>query len=77
MEIHEILVYHSGLEASVITPESLLTKIGLDSIDISEIMLHIEDEIEVTITPDEWASLKTVKDLADKVESKRARSSTG
>ena len=48
----------------------LLQDIGLDSLDLVEVMLEIEDELNIKFTSDEIANLTTLKDVVDLINKK-------
>ena len=48
----------------------LLTDIGLDSLDLVEVMLEIEDELNIKFTSDEIANLATLKDVVELINKK-------
>lgn len=49
---------------------NLLTDIGLDSLDLVEVMLEIEDELNIKFTSDEIANLATLKDVVELINKK-------
>jgi acyl carrier protein len=56
------------LDPSVIKPESVLSELGVTSLDLVEIIMTIEDEYDVTIPGDAveaWNSYKTVANLIE------------
>lgn len=57
-----------GEEDDSITVESQLTELNLDSLDIAELIMNIEDEFSITV--DERDALKTVGDVVAFIESK-------
>ena len=59
-----------GEEDASITAQSPLTELNLDSLDIAELIMNIEDEFGITV--DERNSLKTVGDVVAYIESKKA-----
>lgn len=59
-----------GEEDASITVESPLTELNLDSLDIAELIMNIEDEFSITV--DERDSLKTVGDVVAFIESKQS-----
>ena len=50
--------------------DDLLTGLGLDSLDLVEIMLTIEDHLGVEFTSEEIANLSTIKDVVKLIETK-------
>lgn len=52
--------------------EDNLDDIGLDSLDLVEAMLKIEEVLNVEFSSDEIVDLKTVKDLVNLIESKKS-----
>jgi acyl carrier protein len=51
--------------------EDNLNDIGLDSLDLVEAMLKIEEVLNVEFSSDEIIDLKTVRDLVNLIESKK------
>lgn len=63
----------SGYFSEEIKPElTLKDDIGLDSLDMVELVMSLENEFDITITDNEIDSeeLKTVRDLYDFIERK-------
>ena len=63
-----IVAKQTHLDPSVITPESVLSELGVTSLDLVEIILTIEDKYDVIIPVDAveaWNSYKTVANLID------------
>ena len=50
--------------------DDLLTSLGLDSLDLVEIMLTIEDRLGVEFTSEEILNLKTIGDIVSLIEQK-------
>lgn len=50
-----------GLELSAITTESTFQDLGIDSLDVAELVMSLEDEFGITIELDE--NVKTVADM--------------
>jgi acyl carrier protein len=44
-----ILAEYKGIDASSIKPESTFQEIDLDSLDVAELVMNLEDEFGVTI----------------------------
>ena len=63
-----MIAKQAHLDPSVITPESVLSDLGVTSLDLVEIILMIEDKYDVTIPADAaeaWNSYKTVANLIE------------
>lgn len=57
-----------GEEDDSITKETLLTELNLDSLDIAELIMNIEDEFNITV--DERESLKSIGNVVEFIEKK-------
>ena len=60
-----VLVDHLIAQECDLVPEATLDSLGLDSIDIVEAMMKLEDEFNIEIDDDEIVSLKTLQDVLD------------
>ena len=63
-------ILSTKVDVSKLKEEDSLTSWGLDSLDLVEIMLQIEDELGVEFTSDEIANLSTLKDVVNLIERK-------
>ena len=63
-------ILSTNVDVSKLKEEDSLTSLGLDSLDLVEIMLQIEDELGVEFTSDEIANLSTLKDVVNLIERK-------
>ena len=66
--LREIIAKQTQLDPSVITRESVLSELGVTSLDLVEIILTIEDKYDVIIPVDAveaWNSYKTVANLIE------------
>jgi acyl carrier protein len=58
------LLHNYGIEKGQITQESHFMKdLGLDSLDISELLLNVEQKFDITINEEEWSNISTYSDL--------------
>lgn len=48
-----------------------LDELGLDSLDLVETMLKIEEALNIEFTSDEIVELKTIQDVVNLIESKK------
>lgn len=58
------------LKLDIIDPEKELRELGLDSLDVVELLLSFEDEFGVEFTSDELKNLKKVNDLYNAIRAK-------
>ena len=65
-----ILADYNGADASAIKPETTFAELSLDSLDVAELVMSLEDEFGVTIEMNE--NLKTVGDITKYIEEKLA-----
>lgn len=56
---------------SSIKMEDRLDELGLDSLDLVETMIKIEEALDVEFTSDEIVELKTIQDVVNLIESKK------
>lgn len=53
-----------------ITPETSLKDLGLDSLDLVEVLMEVEEELNIQFDEDEMVNLKTVQDVYNSIERK-------
>lgn len=58
------------IDISALKEEDDLSALGLDSLDLVEVMIEIEEELNVEFTSEEIASLSTLKDVLTLIETK-------
>lgn len=68
-KIAEMLTEYCDTPAEEITAETKFADLGIDSLDIAEIAMSIEDEMGITIEMDQ--SLATVGDILAKINSQK------
>ena len=70
-QINELLANSLSIDADSITEASSFSEdLGIDSLDIVELLMNVEEEFGVSIEPD--PSIATVGDLIAKIEELRA-----
>lgn len=67
--IAKLLAESKDLELESIKPEMTFTELGLDSLDVAELVMNMEDELGVTIEIN--PALKTVQDVVALVEEQK------
>jgi acyl carrier protein len=66
--LRAIIAKQAHLDPSAITPESVLSELGVTSLDLVEIIMTIEDKYDIAIpvdAADAWNSYKTVGNLIE------------
>lgn len=61
----------TGCDIATIKPESKFTELGIDSLDVVEILMNLEDEIGMEIELDQ--KIETVDDLDKFIHSKQGK----
>lgn len=72
MDIKEVVknIITKRCNVSNISEDDDLSKLGLDSLDLVEAMLEIEDAFSIEFANDEIANLKTIKEVFKLIEEK-------
>ena len=68
-KIADILREHRGDDSLEVTEDTAFADLGMDSLEMVELLMSMEDEFSVTLEPD--PSLKTVGDLMKAIEAQR------
>lgn len=66
-------IFHDLLKVNEIKPEMELKSLGLDSLDLVEVMMKIEEEFDIEFSNDEMLSFATVADVLADLEKKLAK----
>ncbi len=70
-KIRKILHEQCGVSANAIRPNAHLSlDLGLDSLDVAELMLSLEKELRISIPDSDWQALDTVHSLTGYVQHK-------
>ena len=69
-KIVETIVDSKGIDAASITPESSFKDMNVDSLDIAEMVMTLEDEFGITIELEE--GIATVQDLVNLINERIA-----
>ena len=65
-KVAALLADSKGIDVSTITMDSSFAELELDSLDVADLVMQIEDELGVSIELDQ--SVTTMKDLIAKIE---------
>lgn len=72
-KVREFLIDDLEVEEENIAPEALLKDdLGIDSLDFVDIVVIVEKKFGFKIKPEEMASVKTLNDFCDYIQSKVA-----
>jgi acyl carrier protein len=68
--VRTVLAKKYSLAPDAITPESTLESLGLDSLDLIELLFDVEDEFGIRIPQDGGSALKTatIQDIINSVQ---------
>ena len=62
----DILAKHTSIERSAVTPEKHLKfDLGLDSLDVAEIVFEMEEAFDITIADDSAEKIQKISDTVD------------
>ena len=67
--IAKLVAEAKDVDAATIKPEMTFADLGLDSLDVAELVMNMEDELNVTIEISPL--LKTVQDVVNLVEEQK------
>ncbi len=67
--VRDIIAAQLGMDASKITPESdIINDLGLDSLDIVELVMTLEEKWNIVADDEDIKTLKTVADVVKYIE---------
>jgi acyl carrier protein len=68
--VQNILADKYSVEKETVTPESTLESLGLDSLDLIEMMFEVEDAFNIRVPQEAGTALKaaTVQDVVDNIQ---------
>lgn len=69
-KVASMLADYKGIDAGVITLESTFAELKLDSLDVAELVMNMEDEFGVSIELDE--GVKCVADMVRLIDEAKA-----
>ena len=70
-KVAKIIAEYKDIDVSTIKPESTFQELGIDSLDVVEILMNLEDEIGMEIELDQ--KIETVDDLDKFIQSKQEK----
>ena len=69
-KLTQIIAEKLDIDASTITAETTAADLGMDSLDVAELLMDIEDNFGVTVEPS--PDLKTIGDFVKAIEALQA-----
>ena len=64
-------VLEPKLKGKTLTENSVFTELGIESIDLVDLVFQMEEELQIQFEDDELTQIKTVGDLIKLVEAKK------
>ena len=68
----ELLTEEFGVPADEVKPDATFEALGLDSLDVVELTLVLEEKTGVKLEDEQLEEVRTVQDAIDKVSEKQA-----
>lgn len=66
-KLRDILARDYKIAPELLTPDSLLEELGVDSLGVAELLFNIEDEFTITVPP-EPVTLATIGDVVGYID---------
>ncbi len=64
-KVQEVIAEQTGIDKSQITMESTFDELNIDSLDMVELVMALEEEYNVEIDEDAADKIKTIGDVVD------------
>ena len=64
------IILAEKIDVSKLKEDDKLTDLGMDSLDLAEVMLAIEEALHIEFTSNEILKLKTLRDVLNLIEAK-------
>ncbi len=68
--LQSILVENFGVEGDAVTPQTTFAELELDSLDLVELSMAVEDRLGVGIADDEVEQIASVSDAVSLIDAK-------
>lgn len=71
-KVTKIIVDQLGVSADEVKPEAkFVDDLGADSLDLTELIMAMEEEFDIEITDDDAQKIQKVQDAIDYIEAKK------
>jgi len=72
-EVISIIAEQLGIEKGEVTPaKSFIEDLNADSLDLTELIMNLEEKFDIEISEEKAEKLKTVKDVIDYISTAKA-----
>lgn len=69
-QMHELLLKHLKVNIDEVAETTPIRELGVDSLDLMEILMDVEEEYNITFSNEELLSFKTLGDLISTLDKK-------
>lgn len=69
--VRNIIADHAGISPEPLEAGTRLDAIGMDGMDLSEVIMALEDEFDVEISDEDYNGISTVNDIVELIKKKR------
>lgn len=69
-KVTKIIVEQLGVSPAEVKPEATFEELGADSLDLTELIMAMEEEFDIEIADDEAQKIVKVQDAIDYIEDK-------
>ena len=63
-----IIAESTDVKADCISPETTLDELGLDSIDMVDLIMEIEEAFQISVPDEEFENIKNVSDIVSFID---------
>ena len=64
----KIIADNTDINSDNISPETTLYELGLDSIDLVDLVMEVEEAFSISIPDEEFENIKSVSDIVSLIE---------
>lgn len=69
-QIRELIKKHLNIDIDMVSADKQIRDLDIDSLDLMEILMNVEDEYAITFKNEELLSIKTLRDLSNILSTK-------
>lgn len=72
-EVIAIIAEQLGVDESEVTPDKSFVELNLDSLDLTELIMNLEEKFDIEIAEDQQEKLRTVRDVVDYINTLKSK----